>query len=411
MHKFSTAATGFSLLTAMMLILFMISSSLFLHLRIRTQWQMAADVESQLYSLVLAENGIEYARTLLPHMELNLLLAGLDGTFSGIHSSEWRNPMSFAEALRVDPSTWKPPHDDGLPFYDGQPLLPGRHPGAREGYFFLKFSNNPEESPEHDEDHIILVRSLGIVPTLVQDFLFPHLRNSVVLLEARFRQERAFSLPSPLTLLGHSGSFQWEGEGFSIEGKETFAITLLSTSPSTLYPDLVSSLSGSQPQSIQGHGVHPSIREVSPQDLKEPMTQHLLTPGFWNHFLLQLPKFTKDPAHGIVFLPEGGVFDRPLSGILVAQKNLILGNGAQIRGLLLHLGQGKLTLREQSQVIGGIWMSNFGTMGDKLKAGPIALQVSDSSAILYDQAAIGAALTLLPPTQLGWRILFPETVE
>ncbi len=228
----------------MMLILFMISISLFLHLRIRTQWQMAADVESQLYSLVLAENGIEYARTLLPHMELNLLLAGLDGTFSGIHSSGWRNPMSFAEALRVDPSTWKPPHDDGLPFYDGQPLLPGGHQGAREGYFFLKFSNNPEESPEHDEDHIILVRSLGIVPTLVQDFFFPHLRNSVVLLEARFRQERAFSLPSPLTLSGHSGSFQWEGEGFSIEGKDKFAITLLSTSPSTLYPDLVSSLSG-----------------------------------------------------------------------------------------------------------------------------------------------------------------------
>ena len=238
----TTGAIGFSLLTAMMLVLFMISFSLFLHLRIRTQWAMAADVESQLYSLVLAENGIEYARTLLPHMDLNLLLAGMDGTFSGIHSSEWRNPMSFAEALRVDPSTWEPPHDDGLPFYDGQPLLPG-------GYFFLKFSNNPEESPEHDEDHIILVKSLGIVPTPAQDFFFSHLRNSVALLEARFRQERAFSLPSPLTLLGHSGSFQWEGARFSIEGKEKFAITLLSTSPSTLYPDLVGSLSGSQQQS------------------------------------------------------------------------------------------------------------------------------------------------------------------
>ncbi len=340
--KLSTA--GFSLLTAMMLVLFMISFSLFLHLRIRTQWQMAADVESQLYSLVLAENGIEYARTLLPHVELNPLLAGLDGTFSGMHSSEWRNPMSFAEALRVDPSTWRPPHDDGLPIYDGQSLLPRGHQGEGEGYFFLKFSNNPEESPEHDEDHIILVRSLGIVPTSVQDFFFPHLRNSVALLEARFRQERAFSLPSPLTLLGHSGSFQWEGARFSIEGKEEFAITLLSTSPSTLYPDLVGSLSGSQQQSIRGHGIHPSIREASPQDLSKSMTQYLLNPRFWNHFLVQLPQFTDDPPHGIVFLPEGGIFDKPLSGILVGQRDLILGNGAQIRGLLLHLGQGKLTL-------------------------------------------------------------------
>ena len=407
--KLSTA--GFSLLTAMMLVLFMISFSLFLHLRIRIQWQMAADVESQLYSLVLAENGIEYARTLLPHVELNPLLAGLDGTFSGMHSSEWRNPMSFAEALRVDPSTWRPPHDDGLPIYDGQSLLPRGHQGEGEGYFFLKFSNNPEESPEHDEDHIILVRSLGIVPTSVQDFFFPHLRNSVALLEARFRQERAFALPSPLTLLGHSGSFQWEGARFSIEGKEKFAITLLSTSPSTLYPDLVGSLSGSQQQSIRGHGIHPSIREASPQDLSKSMTQYLLNPRFWNHFLVQLPQFTDDPPHGIVFLPEGGIFDKPLSGILIGQRDLILGNGAQIRGLLLHLGQGKLTLRGQSQVIGGIWMSNFGTTGEKLKSGPIALQVSDSSAIRYDQAAIGEALTLLPPTQLGWRIVFPETVE
>ena len=402
---------GFSLLTAMMLVLFMISFTLFLHLRIRTQWQMAADVESQLYSLVLAENGIEYARTLLPHMELNPLLAGLDGTFSGMHSSEWRNPMSFAEALRVDPSTWRPPHDDGLPIYDGKSLLPRGHQGAREGYFFLKFSNNPEESPEHDEDHIILVRSLGIVPTPVQDFFFPHLRNSVALLEARFRQERAFSLPSPLTLLGHSGHFQWEGARFSIEGKEKFAITLLSTSPSTLYPDLLGSLSGSQQQSIRGHGSHPSIQEASPQDLSKSMTQHLLNPRFWNHFLVQLPHFTDDPPHGIVFLPEGGIFEKHLSGILIGRRDLILGNGAQIRGLLLHLGQGKLTLRGQSQVIGGIWMSNFGTTGEKLKSGPIALQVSDSSAIRYDQAAIGDALTLLPPTQLGWRIVFPETVE
>ncbi len=400
---------GFTLLTSMMLVLFMISFSLFLHLRIRTQWKMAADVESQLRSLVLAENGIEYARTLLPHMALNLLLAGLDETFSGIRSSEWRSPMPFAEALRVDPSTWKPPHDDGLPTYDGQPLLPGGNQGTGEGYFFLKFSNNPEESPEQDEDHIILVRSLGIVPAPVQDSSFPYLRNSVALLEARFRQERAFSLPSPLTLLGSSGSFKWEGERFSIEGKENFAISLVSTAPSTLYLDLVGSLSRSQEQSIRGQGVHPSIREAIPQDLSEP--QRLLNPAFWNHFLAQLPQFTDDPAHGIAFFPEGGVFDIPFSGILIAQRDLILGNGAQIRGLLLHLGKGQLTLKAQSQVIGGIWMSNFDSTGEKLQSGPIALQVSDSSAIRYDPAAIGEALTLLPPTQLGWRILFPETVE
>ena len=404
-------AKGFSLLTAMMLVLFMISFSLFLHLGIRTQWKMAAHVESQLYSLVLAENGIEYARTLLPHMELNPLLAGLDGTFSGIHSPEGRSPMPFAEALRVDPSTWEPAQDDGLPSYDGQPLLLKGHHGARTGYFFLKFSNNPEETPGYDEDHIILVRSLGIVPTPIQDSFLPDVKNSVALLEARFRQERAFSLPSPLTLSGHSGAFQWEGEHFGIEGEDRFSISLVSISPSTLYLDLVGSLSRAQQQSIRGQGLRPSIQEAGPQDLSEPMDNRLFHSEFWSHFLAQLPQFTDGPRRGIAFLPDGGMFERPFSGILIAQRDLTLGHGAQIRGLLLHLGKGKLTLKEQSQVIGGIWMSNFDSTGEELKSGPIALQVSGSSSIRYDQAAIGEALTLLPPTQLGWRILFPETVE
>ena len=93
----------------------------------------------------------------------------------------------------------------------------------------------------------------------------------MALLEARFRQERAFSLPSPLTLLGHSGAFQWEGEHFGIEGEDRFAISLVSISPSTLYLDLVGSLSRAQQQSIRGPGLRPSIQEAGPQDLSEPM--------------------------------------------------------------------------------------------------------------------------------------------
>lgn len=97
------------------------------------------------------------------------------------------------------------------------------------------------------------------------------------------------------------------------------------------------------------------------------------------------------------------MIDHPVSGILVARRDLILRDRAELRGLLLHLGEGQLTLRDQSQVFGGIWMSD-------MKSGSIALQVSDDALIRYDSDAISAALRLLPPTQLGWRILHPETV-
>jgi hypothetical protein len=110
-------------------------------------------------------------------------------------------------------------------------------------------------------------------------------------------------------------------------------------------------------------------------------------------------------------LPDGGVLSGPLSGMLNAKKDLILDGDSSFRGLLLHLGEGKLTLSERAQVVGGIWMSNLDSSGADLVSGPLSFEMSGSSAIRYSQPAISEALALVPPTQLGWRILFPETVQ
>jgi len=126
---------GFSLITALLVILLVTSLASVLHFRIIRQWEMATRVESQLYSFVLAENGIEYARTLLPHLNLNSLLLGTDGVSCGNLSGEWRSPMSFAESLRVEPSTWSSPCDDGLPAHNGEALIP-RGYQAEGGHFF-----------------------------------------------------------------------------------------------------------------------------------------------------------------------------------------------------------------------------------------------------------------------------------
>ena len=80
-----------------MLILLLAPTTLFLHLNVSTHWRMASDVESQLHSLVLADNGIEYARTLLPLVELNPLLLGPDGNAV----------IALFPMVQMDDGTWR----------------------------------------------------------------------------------------------------------------------------------------------------------------------------------------------------------------------------------------------------------------------------------------------------------------
>ena len=400
-----------SLITTIMLILLLAPTTLFLHLNVSTHWRMASDVESQLHSLVLADNGIEYARTLLPLVELNPLLLGPDGTHCGTELPEWRSPMSFREAVRCQTSLWRPSCDDGLAVYNGQELLPGGYRSSGGGRFFLKFSNNPEEPPGHDEDHVILVRSLGMVPNPIHDPFFPTVRNGVALIETRLRQERSFLLTSPLTLFGDRASFQWQGALFSIQGEEEFAISIVSVSESHLLQELLESLTMAQGERIQGHGIRPSIRDAAHLYRTHPIYRNLFSVGFWSHLLHQLPDFADTLEGNVVYLPNGGVVDYPFSGILIARGDLVLRGQARIEGLLLHLGSGKLALLDGTQVTGGVWMSNLDTNGESLKARSISLQVSGTCSIRYERAAILKARAFLPPTQLGWRILFPETVK
>ena len=399
---------GFSLFTALLVVLLMTSLVIFLHFQVVAQWRIAESVESQLYSLVLAENGIEYARTILPHLDLTALLRGVDEIHSGTGLTQWRNPMTFSEARSIDPATWNPSCDDGLPFHQGALLLPKGYAAEGGGYFFLRCSNNPEELPDQDEDYVALVRSLGVVPNLIRDPFLPGINNSFALVEARFRQERTFSLPSPLTLFGNSGSFQWESDLFSIEGDNQFGVSVVSFSPPSLQQSFLGSLSAKHQGRIRGSGPTPSVRDATSAYLSKKIYEGLFRPEFWRHFETQLPTFVDAPPGRIAFLPEGGALDTEFRGVLVARGNLTLQGQARIKGLLLHLGGGTLTLQDAAQVVGGVWMSNLDSSGTVLQALPISLRVRGPVKILFSATAVQSALACFPPTQLGWRILFPE---
>ena len=399
---------GFSLILALLTTTMITSLLLMLHLQIATRWDLVNSVDAQLYSFTLAESGIEYARSLIAAVDLDSLLKGADGVHSGSGFPEWRNPIPLGKARTIDPGSWRPERDDGIPFQGENLGLTGGYSAAGRGHFFLRFSNNPEEDPSRDEDQVILLRALGIAALPLPDPLLPDIRNSITLIEARFRKETTFLLPSPLTLFGDSGNFEWNGRNFQVAGSSGHGISIIETSTSGLYQDVLGSLAGSQRSRIRGQGTHPSISDITSRYTSSPVYRRLFEPKFWTHFEEQLPRFSSDPAGRIQLFAEGGTITGRVEGVVIARGDLFLEAGALFRGLLIHLGGGQLILRERSQVEGGIWMSNLQPQGNRLNAGPLELSLSDEAAVNYSLEAIQSGLSYFPPTQLGWRLLFPE---
>jgi len=62
---------GFSLVAVLLMMLLALSLSVYLSLLVANEAHLTGSLDSQLYSLILAENGVEYARSLLPHLELD----------------------------------------------------------------------------------------------------------------------------------------------------------------------------------------------------------------------------------------------------------------------------------------------------------------------------------------------------
>jgi hypothetical protein len=302
---------------------------------------------------------------------------------------------------------WIPGRDDGLPALAGNQLLPKGYSAPAGGRFFLRFSNNPEEPDHQDRDGVVLVRSMGIAPLTLPDTFLASVCNSVTLIEARLLQETAFRLRSALTLAGDSGDFQWAGRQFLLDGGHREpAVRFLSLGGDGLRPEFLRNLSSAQAGRIRGEGPEPSLRDSTEDFREDPRHRSLFRPSFWKHFQEQLPVLS--PVAGILHLPDGGNLSGTVSGVVVARGNLVLQGNVQVRGILLHLGGGGVTLRDNARIVGGLWLSNLAVEGETIAGGPLSLQLSGRAMIRYDADAIRLGLRSFPPTQLGWRLLFPE---
>jgi hypothetical protein len=94
--------------------------------------------------------------------------------------------------------------------------------------------------------------------------------------------------------------------------------------------------------------------------------------------------------------------------LVIARGDLTLGGNTRVFGLLVHLGAGQLKITDETQVEGGVWISNLNHQGDQLASDEILFELSGSSRIIYDSQNIRLALRTLPATQLEWRMIFPE---
>ena len=406
MTGFARTESGFSFVAVLFMILLILSLSIYLSLLMANESNLTSSLESQLYSLIMAENGVEYARALLPHLELNQVLNGTDAKHSGTSEPEWRNPLSFDLARNIDPTTWSPSCDDGWPAHGGTPLLEKGYAAAGGGRFYIRFSNNPAELAAEDRDGVILVRSMGVTQANRTGF-FHSSRNNVTLVEAVLRQERVFDLQAALVLFGAGAKFEWPTEGFKFDGGGLNP-AVATVGGNQILHDFLNSLGPGQELCFPGVDGTPSIQDSTASYTVSPLYRRVFDTRFWDHFLDQLPAFTDTDVPGLRFYPAGGKITGSFEGLLVARGDFTV-TGASMGGLILHLGSGRLTLGPDTVLRGGIWMSNNGSDAEgNMVHQPLDLKLLGSVSVIYDPGAVRRSLILLPPTQLGWRILFPE---
>jgi len=373
-------------------------------------WRQTVAAEGQLRSFLMAENGIIAARQALQLQSIDELLQGPDRRFDledrTQNGTEWRNPVTFSEARRLDLSTWVPQSDDGI-LYDSD-SRPGFQTAS--GGFLVRFSNNPEESARSDQDRVVIARSMGIVPVLTPGTWFPELRNHVYLVEAKFRKEQVFMPPSPLVFYGRNGDFNWEGSEFRVDGGGVAAVTVITGSESSLATSLADSIQTSQLNCFEGQGDPPYIMDRSGDYRSHPDLSRIFTGRFWKQFRDNLPRFSDDHCStnlGIHFLEGGSRIDEPCSGVIVVSGDVQIQGEALIQGIVIHLGDGRLEIRERALVEGGIWVTAARASDEDLVLEDLAFTLADQAQIRFDPVQIAGASACFPITLLDWRILFP----
>ncbi len=401
---------GFALITVLLVALAAGAVAALAHFQILALLETSSRMEGRLHSLVLAENGVEWAKSVLAAGDIDDPSAGLDDHVDCGAPAEWRNPVPFEVARRTPFGEVSLDCDAGLPRSGGRILWPA-YPSSDGGVVLVRFSSDPREPRDFNQEAIVVVRSMGLVPLGAAARRGTGLANQVSLVEAHLRQFRPFPVLGAVTLLGPGGDFEWVGDEFRIDGGERPGIALLSYPGEGLAADLEASLDPDPRSRISG--AEPPILEADESDWRGGDLVELLTTDLASRLMARLVSRAalfspSDGGPSPHVLPEGGTIGGSLRGLVVAAGDLTLEEGSHVEGLLVHLGGGVLRIQGPAGVTGALWVASLEERDGETTAGRIRLSISGQASVTHDADWVRVGLSLLPPEQLLWRILFPE---
>jgi hypothetical protein len=398
---------GFILITVLLTLVLISSLLSLLLVQVSSERSIVGATYAQLHGFQLAENGIVFAAQKLRFESIDRILKGPDGTWGTDYQKGWRDALSKPAARQFAGEPWLPNPDDGILFSPEE--KPYFQSGS--GYFTVRCTNNPEESPDSDSDRIVIARSIGMAPARSTNRWFPQIRNHVCSLEAKLRKERVFFPENPMTILGNGGSFLFEGNEFLIESPDERGIGLISSPGSNLRDLLMNSITPDQQQCISGWAQDPPIADLSAAFQSHSDLSRIFKSKFWDSFKENLPDFSEEDCsftERIHFLDGDSEIDGPCRGVVVTKGHTVVSENALIQGILIHLGDGSLELKNNAVIEGGIWLTNLDISEEQVHFLPLDFAIRDKARITYDAEQIEKALSCFPATLLTWRILFDQ---
>lgn len=348
----------------------------------------------QMKSMILAERGVEAARIIIAERDLNQILAAKNIPGSGSPDLE-RNPVRVSDAITLEPEELESECDGGFSFVSE----------GKEEIILVRISNNPGEPWCEDRDGKVIVRSMGIIPNRLLETERGDTGNQVTILEAWFRKESFFHLPSPLVLADQEGFWSFAGCDFKVKGGELSSIALLGPAGPEQMESLQREIKEDCPENFDGP---PCLVTAVPAVEGASIQPCLSSELFWNHFQKNLNIFAHDikgikkpgGIRGLARCSGPANLSGDVTGVLVTSGNVVLDGRFDLDGLLIHLGGGILEIAEKSRISGAVLYIS----GEQdSQAG---LEIRDHAEIVYDPSALELAQAFLPVTHLGTRVIF-----
>jgi hypothetical protein len=448
----------------------------------KTELRISDNHESEVQATFAARAGLTHARELIRGLQYNDLLCGPDGNFnntagylSAARTFAFRNPVPWATARTLNilspASALAGLADDGVMSTgkynttNGTPLVPltgiaetapnpyGEGTITTARYFVKVTDNNGEatelaadaaDNPFIDGDHIIIVRSMGVAQTIGQTIAGTVRRNSVAVVETRFRMRTTFDLDAPFVVEGPDVAVSrnnfFDGNSFDIEGGAgNPGIATIDTNPLdavSLEQTLESSLTKNQADNVSGNCPDPCITDITNTIQPGSDKALLMDPAYLSDLVYNVvPRFADAVYQGdqhwdSTTVPYLGSYDwtKPPNdptqdprttyvngdldlqgdisggGLLVVTGKLGGGGHCIWNGLILVIGEGNLDMSGWNLGInGGIFVAKLVNNSGTIEFGTPNVTIAGNSNIVIHSENINMGLRQIAPEQIGYR--------